>query len=775
MEMTHNLTIIDSQGTITEYNLGEHGKENLVVGRNSNVCDIVIPDEMVSKCQGDFYISGDKVYYRDNDSSNGTYLENYSERILLNKAYGYVELVNNTILKIGNLKNPDYMVLLIYNELQGENTWYYSELDQGSVTIGRGKGNSVQFSNPGVSRNHCIIEKRGEHFYLSDLGSANGTLLNGFVINGVTPLYDKDVIQILDQQIIYTRNAIFYLNRQEGLGIKALQLTKVVKNGRGSQPKAIINDVSLEIKPNEFVAIVGGSGAGKSSIMNLISGFDKEFEGKVYVNGTNLISRFQELKSLIGFVPQEEILYENLTLYKMLYYAAKLKMPDDTSTEEIEERIDLVLETINMTIHKDTCIRKLSGGQKKRASIAVELLADPKLFFLDEPTSGLDPGTEKKLMETLSALSKSQNKTIIMVTHTTQNIDLCDRVIFMGSGGRLCFSGTPMEARTFFKTSDFVDIYNILEENTDGWAEYFAQSQNQADLTEIRGGEESSGKSQGKTRKNSGLRQYGILFTRSMDLLFQDKARLMLLVLQPIIIAILLKVVSEKDVFSIYEPTKSILFALCCSGIWIGIFNSIQEVCKERAMVRREYMGNLRLPAYVGAKFSLLVILCLIQALLLTCIFLLLVGKNKEGIFFDNLFVEMSLTMWITVLTASAIGLLVSSMVRNADKAMVIAPFILIVQLIFSGILFKLKGVGDIISKITISRWAVEDLGSIANLNKMDLKMQKDFPMLTHKAEKFFEHTAKHLVVNWSVLIGMALVCVVLSMIVLRRVSKDRR
>lgn len=131
-------------------------------------------------------------------------------------------------------------------------------------------------------------------------------------------------------------------------------------------------------------------------------------------------------------MPQEDIVFENLTLKKMLYYTAKMKMPDNTSMQEIEDRIQEVLRLIELTEHQNTMIKNLSGGQKKRASIAVELLADPGMFFLDEPTSGLDPGTEQKLMRVLNRLSKTQGKTIVMVTHTTQSLDLCDKIIFMG-------------------------------------------------------------------------------------------------------------------------------------------------------------------------------------------------------------------------------------------------------------------------------------------------------------------------------------------------------
>ena len=167
---------------------------------------------------------------------------------------------------------------------------------------------------------------------------------------------------------------------------------------------------------------------------------------------------------------------ENLKLKKMLLYTAKMKMPSDTTRAEMELRIYKVLEMVDLTQHADTYIRKLSGGQKKRASIAVELLADPGLFFLDEPTSGLDPDTEQSLMHTLASLSKSEGKTIIMVTHTTQSIHLCDKVIFMGPGGKICYCGPPSEMNEYFGKQDLVEIYNELAVNTDNWNGYYLQN-----------------------------------------------------------------------------------------------------------------------------------------------------------------------------------------------------------------------------------------------------------------------------------------------------------
>ena len=452
-------------------------------------------------------------------------------------------------------------------------------------------------------------------------------------------------------------------------------------------------------------------------------------------------------------------------------------MPSDTRKAEMEQRISEVLDMVDLREHQNTYIRKLSGGQKKRASIAVELLADPKLFFLDEPTSGLDPGTEKNLMVTLSHLSKTANKTIIMVTHTTQNLHLCDKVIFMGPAGRLCFVGNVEEAKAFYQTEDLVNIYNMIAEEPQYWQERFAdQRKKLLQVGGSKGKEKGQKRLSGKRKKQESVsRQFLILTERYGELLWNDRPRLLLLLIQPFLIAVLLKIVADENIFDIYESTKSMLFALSCSGIWIGMFNSIQEICKERVILKREYMANLKLPCYMLSKFVLQAVLGLAQSVILTMVFLNLVGKHRDGLIFPDFRADILFTMWLTVLASVAMGFIISSVVRSGDKAMAAAPFVLIVQLLFSGILFTLEGAGEKISYCTVSRWSVEALGSIAGLNKLDLKMQADFPMLEHEAESIFKATAGHVVLTWEILVLMTAILMVVATIMLRNVAKDRR
>lgn len=766
---TRTLTIIDTNSQLTEVKLDNFGKEKVTLGRSREQCDIVVPDNIVSKLHGTFYLDGEDTWYEDSGSMNGTFVGDGEQRRLLTEGSGYSKLYDKTVLRIGDVHAPDKMILILYRIVPEGEVWKKASLGKDGASIGRADGCQIKLKHPAVSKVHCLILRQNGGYVLKDNNSANGVMVNGRSTAGPVELKDKDLIQILDFQLFFSGECIYYKAVAHGISLRACGINKYV--GRGKKKKQILKNVSCEIQGNEFVAIIGGSGAGKTTLMNAVSGFEPEFDGKVYCNGIDLIEQFQNLKNIIGFVPQQDIIYENLTLRRMLYYTARMKMPEDTQKQEIAERIDEVLAMVDLKDHESTYIRKLSGGQKKRASIAVELLADPKLFFLDEPTSGLDPGTEKNLMMTLRSLSKEQNKTIIMVTHTTQNLHLCDKVIFMGPGGRLCFCGDVNAAKAFYETDDLVNIYNMIAENPWLWERRYAAYRKDKEPALAPAGRSELM----KPKKVSAFRQFSILTVRYAELMKNDRPRLGVLLLQPLLIAVLLNVVAEKNIFKIYESTKSMLFALSCSGIWIGLFNSIQEICKERVILKREYMANLKLPGYVMSKFVLQAVLGFVQALILTLVFLNLVGKEREGIFLSQFAPEIVLTVWLTILASVTMGFVISSLVETGDKAMAVAPFVLIIQLLFSGILFTLKGAGKIISYCTVSRWSVEGLGSIAKLNRLDLKLQKDYPMLEHTAESFFKATKGHVLMTWGILICMAVLFMGVSILMLKRISKDRR
>ena len=371
----------------------------------------------------------------------------------------------------------------------------------------------------------------------------------------------------------------------------------------------------------------------------------------------------------------------------------------------------------------------------------------------------------------LNHLSKTRDKTTVIVTHTTQNLHLCDKVIFMGPGGYLCFYGSVEQAKMFFQTDSLVNIYNLIAKDPLIWARQFdkiMQERRQAR-------DEAEPSRKVKKNKVANMRQLGVLIRRYAELIWNDKMRLAILLLQPVIIGILLKLVSSDEVFFVYEDTQTMLFSLSCASIWIGLFNSIQEICKERGILKREYMANLRLSLYIFSKFAVQFLLAAAQAFLLTTVFAVSQGEYPGGIWLDPYVFEVMLTVLLTILASMSMGLLISAVVKTGDKAMTLAPFVLIVQLLFSGILFKLKGAAKCIAYLTVSKWSVESMGSILDLNSLTLRIQKKVPGLEHKAEEIYERAGAHVLSHWGVLAGMTLVLTALAGILLTRVKNDQR
>ncbi|MDO4622791.1 MAG: ATP-binding cassette domain-containing protein [Eubacteriales bacterium] len=763
-DMQYELLYFDLAAGMQKINLSKFHKERIMVGRDPEIVDIVLPYPGVSRVHGCIYLENDAVFFEDLDSKNGSIIVENNYKVHLHHEKRRLPLSNSSYIYIKGLKERFFF--LIRRSVQGEG-WKKVAIGGQPLVIGRTAQNDIVLNHPAISKIHARLWCNGTTTFIEDLGSRNGTRINGKFIQGKEALRDFDIIQIFDFQLIIYHNVLYYCTKVAGIHLVANDVFKTVNRGK----KCLLNHVNLDVESNDFIAIIGGSGAGKTTLMNAISGFDQDFKGQVLFNGIDMKREFNSLKDMIGYVPQQEIIYENLTLHNMLYYTAKMKMPKDTDRKEIEHRINEVLSMVELTEHQKTYIRKLSGGQKKRASIAVELLADPKLFFLDEPTSGLDPGTEKNLMEMLNRLSKTRDKTTVIVTHTTQNLHLCDKIVFMGPGGYLCFYGNVEQAKEFFMTDDLVNIYNMIAKNPEAWAKRFQMSMmNEQQQENVENNPPVKNKS-----NVSLMRQQSVLIRRYAELIWNDKIRLAILLLQPVIIALLLSVVAADDVYDIFESTQSMMFSLSCSAIWIGLFNSIQEICKERSVLKREYMANLKLPLYTVSKMVVQTILAAAQAVLLTTVFLKIVGEYREGIIWDPFTAEIMLTVWFTILASMAMGLVISAIVRSGDKAMTLAPFVLIVQLLFSGILFKLEGVGEIISYCTISKWSVEALGSIVNLNGLNLRMQETFPMLEHEAQDIYEHTFGHLQFDWAILIGMTVLFAVISCVALLNLKNDKR
>lgn len=756
------VTIFDGNAEPRIVQLNSFGKGFVYFGRDPKN-DIVLTSHLVSSEHGRFAYKGgawvmeDKAAYQGAGSTNGLIYNNAS---IISRVIG-----DGDFIRIDDgVETVSEGVLFVFSSADSGNKWNYIPLfGKQELTIGREESCDITLPHVSVSKYHAKIVRETDGYYIYDSGSTNGVIVNNRRVSGRERLHEKDVISITNSKLIFTAVMISYCCYKSGISVDASDI--VIRRGTGRRSFIISDHVSLSIRPGELIAIIGGSGAGKSTILNCMCGYLQPTQGEVFINGVNLYQNFDSLKKLVGYVPQSDIVYDNLTLYDMLLYTAKLRLPKDITPAEREAAITRAIDLVELPEKRNSLIKALSGGQRKRASIAVELLSDPNLLFLDEPASGLDPGTERNLMQSLRKMADG-GKTVILVTHSTLQLKMCDKIVFMGKGGNLCFYGSYDEALGFFGVSDIVDVYNLITEQAKQWSTVFESTR--AAPGKVRQTAAVSGKA-----RESRFNQLRVLSARYLKLVVNDRQRLLLLLVQAPLLAVLISFVADGKQFDQYEMTKSLLFALSCSAFWVGMLNAIQEICKERTIMKREYMTGLSLGAYVSSKIIVLGILCLIQSVMITGVFGAMVGWPEEGVLFDPFF-ELLTTTFLTAVASTAMSLFVSSLFTNADRAMTVAPILLMPQILFSGLIFKLSGATEIISWFAVCRWSMEGYGTTANLNDLPLKLQQEGILIPHEAESFFEFTVSHVLVSWGILVLYTVVFLVLARVVLSKVGKEK-
>ncbi len=748
------ITVFDGDSKPYLVDLTTFGKAVITFGREAGN-DIVLRSHYVSRHHGQFRFINGQCVIDDLGSKNGI-LHN---GVLVKGQY----MRDGDTVRIDDRSGASELGVLFVFSAQSDSIerWQHVDLNAKPVyTIGRESSCDICLNHVSVSRAHAQIHAQNGAYFIVDNSSTNGVWVNGHRLSGRYQLHEKDIITITNSKLIFSAGRISYCTYNRGIRVGASRIVKAVDNGR----KIICDNVSLDIEPGELVAIIGGSGAGKSTVMNCISGYSVPTSGFVNVNGVDLYKNFESIKSIIGYVPQQDIVFENLTVYDMLKYTADLRLPQDTSDRERHDVIMKVIDTVELTARKDTLIKKLSGGQKKRASIAVELMSDPNLFFLDEPASGLDPGTERNLMRTLKSMSL-KGKTVIFVTHSTLNLKMCDKIVFMGAGGKLCFCGNYDEALKFFGVEDIVDVYNMITENSQYWNQKYENYRGSVNIPIPM----SAGNQRPVTK--SAVRQVSVLAKRNLHILINDKVRLLLILLQAPLLALLISFVADGEQFEQLSITKSLLFALACSAYWIGILNSIQEICKERVILRREYMTGLSLGQYVMSKLVVMGLICMVQAFLLTGVFAMMVGLPYEGVAMGA-FLEILLTTFLTAYAASATGIFVSALVTNADRAMTVAPILLMPQLLFSGLIFKLDGITEAISWFATCRFSMEGYGTTSDLNSLE-NIYNGMRVPTPQ-EDYFEYTGEHFWFAMLMLCMFVVVFSVLAVLVLNNIKKNK-
>jgi ABC-type multidrug transport system ATPase subunit len=670
------------------------------------------------------------------------------------------------------------------------------------IHVGRVSTNDLVLDSPQVSREHAVIARSSETapWVITDLKSTNRTYVGSEAIEERT-LRDGDVIRIGPFRLTVRHGEIEPFDETSGILLEALNLRKVVGKG-----KVILQDITLAVQPLEFVAIVGGSGAGKSTLFGALSGQRPATSGHVLLNGFSLYEHFDALRAQVGYVPQDDIIHRELPVTSALEYAARLRMPEDATSAERTARVDEVIEELGLGQQRNTMIGSLSGGQRKRVSIGVELLTKPPLFFLDEPTSGLDPGTETRMMGLLRQLA-DQGRTILLITHATRNVSLCDKVVFLARGGRIAYFGTPREALQYFGVGEFEDIYDLIENTRtpEEWDNVYRASPlyrgQISDRLEHPDGDSllppTTARPQaagpGKYRPQPQVwHQFVVLTQRYVHIILNDKKNLAILLIQAPFIALLLWGLFKPDVFTrpkgivVFErqgdtirvaerdprtgkipglrpgaeliafsgsgcPTTSaqlvtlsgdchiasgngntnagkatqLALILAAVAVWLGTLNAIREISKEDAIYRRERLVNLRVPAYVASKCVVLLALVIIQCTMLIGIVSIRVHVPGGAAGVTG--------AWLSLLLGGAasvaVALAVSAAVSNPDRAVFVAPLIMLPQILFSGLLTPVKDLGPVqpLAALVTTRWAYEGLARVTGVVKLAI-IPEQFP-----------------------------------------------
>ena len=832
------------------------------IGRSSEN-DLVIADPIISARHAQIVREGNELFFIHPHPSRNTTLNGLwyqGQRIPGDQPFRK-QLTQGDLFRVGDEHGT--LITLTYDDGSGIAREALPEmppvpLTGDQLTIGRLPDNTIALNHPQISAHHALLEKVEGGYRIIDTNSTNHVYVNGQIVTNQL-LHTGDEIRVGPYHFTYTGAELKQYDESNHIRIDALQLKKI-----GNNATILLDDISLAIPPRKFVALVGGSGAGKSTLMDALNGLRPAQEGTVLYNGVDYYHNLAAFNTQLGYVPQDDIVHRELTVERALYYAARLRLPSDFTKKQIQWRIDEVLEDVEMSDRRGLLVSKLSGGQRKRVSIALELLANPSVFFLDEPTSGLDPGLDRKMMSLLRRLA-DRGRTIVLVTHATNNINTCDYICFLAQGGRLAYFGPPNAAKEFFGKTDFAEIYSTLEptkEQPDIPAQaevrFRASADYQRYVAEPLGQEPRQAvpkttttakltrRQAWRNRQGRGWSQFLLLSTRYLELLKNDVGNLLILLLQAPVIAIMLVLMARFEIgtgvfdanklvqchtqiltasgplalpqarqtalidcsqvltflksdpngqlfaqskgnaqqalqdFIVVGPgadAKKILFIMAFATVLFGCINGTREFVKEAAIYRRERAVNLGIMPYMLSKIGVLGVLCLLQSAVMT--FIVEVGEPlQQGIFLSPV-LETYITLCLTSLAGLMIGLAISAIAPNNDRAVSFVPIILIPQVIFSGAIIPLKDwLTQILAVVFPTRWAMAALGSSIGLHADtvggDHLFDGDYTYHSTLYSIYSQSDALHrLLLSWATLAAIILALMIAIGIFLKR--KDTR
>lgn len=559
------------------------------------------------------------------------------------------------------------------------------------IIIGRSSSCDIIIDEPMVSRNHARLFKVSNKYYIEDLCSSNGTFVDGERIT--------TQVQLSDSSIVYIGPAQFKWGHTEVQSERAIEANMIYKKWGKKQGLYPLN---FSINKGEFVALMGPSGCGKSTLLKLLSKYIESTGGTLLINGDDigLKSNWGRLKHAIGYVDQnDESLIPDLSVMETMFYAAKLRLHDKTSEVEIDNRINRILNKLNLSKeHWNKKISQLSGGQRKRVSIGVELISEPQILFLDEPTSPLDPESINMFLSTIKQLSK--DRAVLMVTHKPDDLLFVDRVLFLGTGGYHVFSGTSKELLSKFGADNILSVYEKFSDKLN--AEIAYKKLYSTIVLSNRSFQPTKA-----PNANSFIRQY---FWSCVRYLKAKKSAGL------VTIGLISTVLPLFAFLSLSNFMIAVPFMIIILSIFVGLFNGIEEILYDRRTFDRERKINMRLTSYYLSKVTILSLFGVIQALLISSLAYFRFKSNATDPIGINHFFPLFLLSSGLCISAMIIGLFISSVSARLNQAVYTLLFVIIVQIIFAGTFTKLDSkVKESISYLTLSRWGMQAFAHLHN------------------------------------------------------------
>ncbi len=629
------------------------------------------------------------------------------------------------------------------------------------ITIGRADDINVRLDGLQISNYHARVTKSNGAVFIEDTGSTNGVYVNGTRIKSRVQIGSGDTVQIGPFLLLADPGqGLAVLDTRSKTRIDCIDITKIVPNRAGGGTVKLLDDVDLTIQPNEFVGLLGPSGAGKSTLMDALNGMRPASSGLVLVNSQDLYEHLDSLKQSIGYVPQDDIIHRELTVYRTLYYVARLRLSSDVSSEEIDQIINEVMDVTGLSERRDVPVGQLSGGQRKRVSIAVELITKPSIIYLDEPTSGLDPATEEKVMKLFRQIAES-GRTVILTTHAMENVKLFDKIVVL-MRGKLVFYGGPQAALRHVGADSFKDLYDkleapidagvrklptlppsataeqkrshklqreqIAEEVAEGWKQRFTKTEEYKTnillpLGALKGQQHTVAPTKHRPTVTDGLRQWKTLAQRYIEVLRHDRFNLLILFGQAPIVAFLTYLVVGKD-----SPRDFPFFVLALVSVWFGTSIAAREIIKERAVYNRERMVNLGLLPYVGSKLLVLSLIVGLQCILLFGLMRIFHTAGLMDFPGEYYGAPQLAVMILTGMVGIALGLFVSAIVKTSEMATSFVPLMLIPQILFCGLVGVPTGISRYVGAVMPATWSFDEMKRSSSLQVLRGKDEEAEP-----------------------------------------------